>query len=221
MLKKIVFFIRKIKKRKILECRKGGFFTSDSTFDGANLISYNSNVVSCHFGFASYIGENTNLKNVKIGKYTCIGPNVNNIIGQHPVDFVSIHPCFYSTKKQSGFTYVNEDKFIELKKVDSTNYSLFIGNDVWIGANVTILDGLKIGDGAIIAAGAVVTKDVEPYSIVGGVPAKLIKKRFNDSTIEELLSFSWWDKDELWIKEHSSFFDDVNTFLKLLKNEYK
>lgn len=79
---------------------------------------------------------------------------------------------------------------------------IVVGNDVWIGFEAVILSGVKIGDGAIIGARAVVTKDVEPYTIVGGVPARPIRKRFDDKTIEELLRIRWWDQDAEKIKEN-------------------
>lgn len=79
---------------------------------------------------------------------------------------------------------------------------IVVGNDVWIGFEAIILSGVKIGDGAIIGARAVVTKDVEPYTIVGGVPARPIRKRFDDKTIEELLRIRWWDQDAEKIKEN-------------------
>ncbi len=78
---------------------------------------------------------------------------------------------------------------------------IIVGNDVWIGFEAVILSGVTIGDGAIIGARAVVTKDVPPYTIVGGVPAKPIRKRFDDRTIEKLLSLRWWDRDETTVKE--------------------
>ena len=79
---------------------------------------------------------------------------------------------------------------------------IVVGNDVWIGFEAIILSGVKIGAGAIIGARAVVTKDVEPYTIVGGVPARPIRKRFDDKTIEELLRIRWWDQDAEKIKEN-------------------
>lgn len=92
-----------------------------------------------------------------------------------------------------------------------------IGNDVWIGANAIILQGVTIGDGAIIAAGAVVTKDVPPYAIVGGVPAKVIKYRFSDEVILKLLQIKWWDKPEEWIIQKLEKFTDVSGFVKFVE----
>ena len=89
-----------------------------------------------------------------------------------------------------------------------------IGNDVWIGDNVYILAGVKIGNGAIIAMGAVVTRDVEPYTIVGGVPAKVIRKRFNDEQIKKLEEIKWWNKSTDWILEHIEDFEDIEKFVR-------
>ena len=87
-----------------------------------------------------------------------------------------------------------------------------IGNDVWIGEDVKILGGVTIGDGALVAAGAVVIRDVPPYTIVGGVPAKVIKSRFEPSQVEFLLKFQWWNKDEDWIKNNVEKFQDITQF---------
>ena len=89
-----------------------------------------------------------------------------------------------------------------------------IGNDVWIGLNATILDGVTIGDGAIVAAGAVVTKDVPPYAVVAGVPAKIIKYRFTESQIDFLLKFRWWEKDRKWIQQNYKRFQDIESFIE-------
>lgn len=85
---------------------------------------------------------------------------------------------------------------MRIKIILPEGYPVEIENDVWIGTSVIIMDGVKIGDGAILAAGSVVTNNVPPYAIVGGVPAKIMKYRFNSDEIEYLLSFKWWDKDE-------------------------
>lgn len=94
--------------------------------------------------------------------------------------------------------------------------SVKIGNDVWIGAGAVILDDVTIGDGAVIAANSVVTINVEPYNIVGGTPAKFIKKRFSDETIEKLLKFKWWEKDEIWLKNNFQSFHNMNDFENLI-----
>lgn len=99
------------------------------------------------------------------------------------------------------------------------NYLIEIGNDVWIGDRVTILDGIRIGDGAIIGSGAVVTKDIEPYTINVGVPAKSIRKRFIEDEIKFLLEFKWWNKDWEWIKINSDKFESIENFIDEFHNE--
>lgn len=94
------------------------------------------------------------------------------------------------------------------------NRPVVIGNDVWIGANVCILPGVQIGDGAVIAAGAVVTKDVEPYAIVGGVPAKVIRYRFDDNMIKNLLSVKWWEWSIEKIEKHLELLYDPEQFME-------
>jgi virginiamycin A acetyltransferase len=137
-------------------------------------------------GVFSYIAKNSNVANTRIGKFCSIGPNFCCGLGIHPTNGISTSPMFYSTAKQNGFTITSVNKTIESKPV-------IIGNDVFIGANATILDGVQIGHGAVIGAGAVVTKDVPPYAIVVGVPAQVIKYRFDSDTIDSLLKREWWN----------------------------
>ena len=157
-------------------------------------------------GDYSYIAKNSSINNCEIGKFCSIGPNICCGMGIHPINGISTSPMFYSTAKQNGITLCKSNRIEEFKKTR-------IGNDVYIGTNVTLLDGITIGDGAVIGAGAVVTKDIPPYAVVAGVPAKIIKYRFEDKTVSALLDRKWWDDsiDDLdAIVEH---FEDVQTFL--------
>ena len=157
-------------------------------------------------GFAS----NPTASNVKIGKCCSIGPNFCCGLGLHPTGGVATAPMFYSTARQNGTTFCKSDKFEESPQT-------IIGNDVLIGANVMVFDGVTIGDGAVIGAGAVVTKDIPPYAVAVGVPAKVVKYRFDEATIKALLEKQWWNRpEEDWqlVEKH---FWDVETFLKELK----
>jgi acetyltransferase-like isoleucine patch superfamily enzyme len=127
------------------------------------------------------------LANVSIGHYCSIGPDVRIITGgNHATDRVSTFPfrirMLNDRSYNDGMPYTNGD--------------IMIGSDVWIGSHVTIMSGISVGHGAVIAAGAVVTRDLEPYGIYGGVPAKLLKYRFDANTVSRLLASNWWSMEE-------------------------
>ena len=191
------------------------FSGTDFACEGSNVFGDNV-IFKGEIGFGSYIGKNSVL-NAKIGRYCSISSNVYSISGIHPSSsFVSTHPSFYSTKKQAGFSYVERDLFSEDVFVDAKRRVVEIGNDVWIGSNVLLMPGIHIGDGSIIASGAVVTKDVSPYSIVGGVPAKIIRYRFTGEQIEKLQGLKWWNRSPKWLKENAKYFDNIDQNLEMI-----
>ncbi|MEQ1732910.1 MAG: CatB-related O-acetyltransferase [Bacteroidia bacterium] len=183
---------------------------TNCTFGNYNKVYKYARLLNAELGDYSYVARNTQLYNTKVGKFTCIGPNVNTGMGAHPSSaFVSTHPLFYSTLGQaSGLVIVDKTLFDEYPTTE-------IGNDVWIGNNVSIKYGVKVGDGAIIGSGAVVTKDVAPYSIVGGVPAKVIKYRFTPEQITYLQQLKWWDKELEWLKKHKNEFQNIDSLVAL------
>ncbi len=200
-------------KKKNVFVSASSLFNSETEFEGFNKVGIGSCVSSSVLGRNTYIGVNSSLINCKIGKFCSIASNVKVIANTHPSKiFVSTSPSFFSTLKQNGKTYVKENKFNECLKIDG--YNAIVGNDVWIGENVIIKGGVKIGDGAIIAMGSVVTKDVPPYAVVGGVPAKVIKYRFTENQIQYLLEIQWWNKSDVWLEKHSDLFCNIDDFIK-------
>lgn len=128
--------------------------------------------------------------------------------GNHPIDLVTTSNFIYNPIW--GFV----DEFdTELK--DKYNPPIVIENDVWIGTNAIVLPGVTIQNGAIVGAGAVVTKDVPPYAIVGGVPAKIIRYRFEPNVIEDLLEIQWWNWDDEKIKANFDLFFNIEEFVKV------
>lgn len=158
-------------------------------------------------GRHSYIGANSHVC-ARVGRFCSIGPNVKTITTSHPISFVSTHPVFYSTSKQSGISFVNRQMYKERESWDSIK----IGNDVFIGDSVIILAGISIGDGAVIGAGSVVTRDIESYSIVVGNPAKQIGKRFSQEAIDYLITNQWWNKTDEQLRNDSDYMLDINVF---------
>lgn len=141
----------------------------------------------------SFCGYDCDIQNTTIGKFCSIASNVSIGGSSHPIVWVSTSPVFYANRDSI------KQKYSRFERVESLTTN--IGHDVWIGKGVLIKAGVEIGTGAVIGMGAVVTKDVSPYEIVAGNPARVIRRRFSESTIEALLRTEWWDWDDTQLYE--------------------
>ena len=181
----------------------GCSFSVDTTIKAFSTIQEYSILNNCHIGSYTYIGRNSLLQNVKIGNYCSISHEVMIGLGSHPLTEFSTSPLFYRVKSPLKIKLIEEDtKFKEYKKIS-------IGSDVWIGAKAIILDGVTIGNGSVIAAGAIVTKDVPPYAIVGGIPAVLIRFRFKENIRNKLLQTLWWEKEAEQVLKEKQFLEAI------------
>lgn len=219
--------ISKVKNRVMLMLRyaelrrnnvfiwNSAFVDKDTRFEGYNVVHNKCVVINCSVGRGTYIHDGSSLKSCKIGRWTSIAPEVKIVNGNHPSHvFLSTHPLFYSNKPYAGLQFRQDSVFHEYTYTNREDgWYCEIGSDVWVGTRAIIMGGVTIGDGAIVAAGAIVTKDVPPYAIVGGVPAKIISYRFPKDQIENLERIKWWNQDIVWLKKHAQEFDSAEDFL--------
>lgn len=188
-----------------------------SIFEGGNKIC-NNTYFEGYMGYGSYIGPDSFFSG-KIGRFTSIAGKCYVVIGRHPYKspFATTSPMFFSLLKQNGYTFADAQLYDEFKYAEQ-NYFVIVGSDCWIGHDVKLIEGIKIGDGAIVLAGAVVTKDVPPYSIVGGVPAKVISYRYDEQSIQFLLKTKWWNNDLKWIKKNWKLMTNIDLLKKYYEN---
>ena len=205
LLNKVIFF-KKCKIRAFSSVILG-----KCDFEGKNALGKGTYFSSSSLGYGSYVGNYGEFSHCKIGRFCAIGSNVRVVSADHPIgSFVSSHPAFYSDTY--FFSYVKESKYKEHLTTED-GYECKIGNDVWIGDDVLIKGGVIIGDGAVIAMGSIVTKDVPPYTVVAGIPAKPIRKKYDEEIVERLLRIRWWERPVEWIAEHAQEFSDVEQFV--------
>lgn len=212
-----IFYMKKKNKKNGCNFSKKSRISSECIFEGNNYIG--GSVLDCYVGYGTYISEESFFRNCKIGRFCSIANSVRVARGEHPTKkFVSTSPAFYLKASPVGRSFVTSDSFPSYKRCPADErYEVVIGNDVWIGQGAMLLGGIEIGNGAIIGAGAVVTKDVPPYSIVAGVPARIVRYRFEEETIRSLQKVEWWNKDEKWLEEHAYLFEDVENFFEHIK----
>ncbi|SER25956.1 hypothetical protein SAMN04487944_102108 [Gracilibacillus ureilyticus] len=171
-------------------------------------IGANSKIVESTIGDYSYTAGDVQIIYASVGKFCSIASHVRINPGNHPTWRVTQHHATYR-RVQYGFGEEEDHEFFEWRK----NHPVTIGHDVWIGHNAVIMPGVTVGNGAVIGAGAIVTKDVEPYSIVAGVPAKKIKERFPRTIAEQLDETAWWDWSREELEERFPDLNDLDLFL--------
>lgn len=172
----------------------------------------NTHIEESTFGDYSYTAGDVQIIYATIGKFCSIASHVRINPGNHPMWRVTQHHLTYR-REQYGFAECNDHEFFQWRKENSVT----VGHDVWIGHGAIIMPGVEIGTGAVIGAGAVVTKDIPPYTIAVGVPAKPIKERFPVDISNELMNIKWWNWDREKIEQYFEQLNDVESFLKKVK----
>ena len=180
----------------------------DSRIGAWAQIGPHSSITESTFGDYSYAAGDVSIIYADVGKFCSIASHVRINPGNHPMWRVTQHHMTYR-RKQYGFGE-DDEEFFQWRR----DHHCSIGHDVWIGHGVTVMAGVNIGTGAVVGSGAVVTKDVAPYEIVVGVPARPIRKRFSDDVIQKLLKIEWWNWDRKTLEERFDDLLDMETFLR-------
>jgi phosphonate metabolism protein (transferase hexapeptide repeat family) len=172
-------------------------------------IGENNHIIESIFGKYTYTMDDVTVNYAEIGKFCSIASHVCINPVQHPMDRVSQHHMTYR-KVAYQFAKEDDEALFDWRRT----HSVKIGHDVWIGHGAIIMKGVEIGTGAVVGAGSVVTKDVEPYTIVVGVPARPIKRRFSKEVANQLLEIAWWEWSREKLEAHFEELNDLETFLK-------
>lgn len=196
------YYLKEYKKWRFNNSRIGiRSYTHGSSLGDTCVIGCDNNIINSKIGRHSNIKSHCNIYNTTVGKFCVFAQNVTVGAGRHPVHFTSTNFLFYSNTK-SFKTFADGEYFHDEHDV------INIGHDVWFGANSSVVGNVNIGSGAVIAYGAVVTKDVPPYAVVGGVPARIIKMRFSDDIIKRLLEIKWWNLSDAFFEKHFKLMHD-------------
>lgn len=179
-------------------------------YDSTTSIKALAKLERAKVGKCTYIGTLTAAYDCSIGKFCSIARECYIGGANHPIDWVTTSPCFHIKNNATGVCYA-ENEFEWNKKT-------IIGNDVWMGVRTIVVAGVTIHDGAVIGAGSVVTKDVGPYEIWAGNPARFIRKRFDNETIEKLQELKWWDYSDKELKQFGRNVPNVHEFLHLTES---
>lgn len=213
MLHKIDFYPELIPKEKKKLKEKPTIHPSSQVIDCKigiwTEIGPNSLLVETVLDDYSYVDGDASMIYSDIGKFCSIASHVRINPGNHPMERVTQHHCTYR-RIQYGFDEADDEAFFQWRR----RQKCVIGHDVWIGHGATVMPGVKIETGATVGAGAVVTKDVQSYEIVAGVPARPIRKRFSNNTIEKLLEIKWWNWDRETLEKNFSELMNVNSFIE-------
>lgn len=183
---------------------KFSFVSSNNQIDPRAVIYRMVKMKRSSIGRYSYVGNGTDVECADIGQFCSISDHCRIGMGGHTLSYISSCPLF--TQKINGC----QEQWVETDIHAVEEKRAVLGNDVWVGSHVLINGGVTVGHGAVIGAGAVVVKDVPPYAIVGGVPAKVIRYRFSPEIIEKLLELQWWKYDDMFLKKHIAFFQKEN-----------
>lgn len=203
MLHLIQFFISRVLRKFRLAAIR------DSCVHPSAKIESGTSFISSSMDRHSFCGYDCDVYLAEIGGFTSIANGVVLGGARHPMEWVGMSPVFYAGRDSV------KAKFAEHKLMPPA--AVKIGHDVWIGRSAIVLAGVTVGDGAVVGAGSVVTKDVPPYAIVAGNPARLIRYRFDESVIRKLEEIKWWNFSEARLKMFGGVFNDVEKFLSAVQ----
>ena len=187
-----------------------------TTIDGYSIVNKKARVgrkckvYHSSLGAYSYIGRGTQLIYASVGKFCSISGNVLIGMGHHTLSYLSTSPIFTEKNNGTGHSWTDRESLLPYKLVT-------IGNDVWIGTRAMVLGGVTIGDGAVIGAGAIVTKDVPPFAIVAGVPARIVRYRFSEEIIARLEVMQWWNLSDEVLKSNIALFQSEDNDIEKLQ----